>query len=73
MSKVTQRDRLLRYLLDFGSITRMEAISELGIIEAPARITELRQRGYDIQTGYEYGKNRYGETVKWAKWSMIGG
>ena len=67
---MTQRDRMLRHMIDFGSITRLEAFREYGIVEAPARITELRQRGYDITTSYEYGKNRYGEPVKWAKWTL---
>lgn len=67
---MTQRDRLLRHLQDYGSITRLEAISEYGIIEAPARITELRKLGYEIKTSIVYGKNRYGEPVHWAKWEL---
>lgn len=70
--RINQRDRMLKYLMDFGSITRLEAMSELGIIEAPARISELRQRGHIITTSREYGKNRYGETVSWAKWTYGG-
>lgn len=67
---MTQRERILRHLTDYGTLTRLEAFRDYGIVEAPARITELRQRGYDITTSYEYGKNRYGEPVKWAKWTL---
>ena len=31
MAKLTQRDRILQYLQDFGSITSYEAYTELGI------------------------------------------
>ena len=31
--RVTQRDRVLQYIKDFGSITSWEAYSELGITQ----------------------------------------
>ena len=71
MSKTPQRYRILRYMLDFGSITRAEAFTELGIVEAPARIVELKKEGYIIITDTVYGKNRYGEPVHWARWSLV--
>lgn len=70
-NKMTQRDRVLKWLREFGSITRAEAFTELGIVELPARITELKQEGYNIATLMETGKNRYGETVRWAKWFLM--
>ena len=33
MAKLTQRDRILQYLQDFGSITSYEAYTELGITQ----------------------------------------
>ena len=69
-NKLTQRDRVLMYLQDFGSITRAEAFTELGIVELPARIVELKRLGYNIITTTVYGKNRYGQPIHWAKWIL---
>lgn len=71
-TKTPQRYRMLQYMRDFGSITRAEAFTELGIVEAPARIVELKREGHNIETTTVYGKNRYGEPVHWAKWTLEG-
>ena len=63
-----QCERILRYLDEHGSITQMEATAELGIIRLPSRIHELRRDGYDIPKEFESGKNRYGETVHYARY-----
>lgn len=49
---------------------RVEAWSQLGILEAPARISELKAQGHDIKTQMIEVKNRYGEPVRIAEWSM---
>lgn len=69
---MTQRDRILKWLMDYGTLTRVEAFAELGIIESPARISELRKMGHVISTTREHGKNRYGEPVSWVKWTYGG-
>lgn len=40
-TKVTQCDRILRHLRDYGSITGAEAVSEYGIYRLASRITDL--------------------------------
>jgi hypothetical protein len=45
---MTQKDRILYYLRRFGSITPVEAFSELGCYRLGARIYDLRADGYDI-------------------------
>ena len=37
-----QTDRVLDYLQQFGSITALEALRDLGIMHLSSRITELR-------------------------------
>ena len=69
---MSQRDRVLQYLQNGGVLTRLNSFDQLGIIEAPARITELRQEGYDIRTKRVTVKNRYGEKVSIAQWTMPG-
>lgn len=69
-SRPTQCSRLIRYMQDCGSITQMEAIQELGIMRLASRISELRKNGYEIEKRMIKGKNRYGESVSWASYSL---
>jgi len=52
------------------TLTRLNAWDNLGILEAPARISELRNKGHQIQTGFKTILNRYGEKVKIAEWRL---
>ena len=65
-SKPTQCDRIRQYIKDFGSITTLEAFTELGVVRWGARISEMRKRGEKITDETETVKNRYGEkcTIK---------
>lgn len=65
-----QRERILEYLKGGGRLTRLNSWERLGIIEAPARISELRAAGHDIRTETRTVINRYGEKVRIAVWSM---
>lgn len=58
----TQCDRIIIYIKDFGSITTLEAFTELGIVRLGARISELRAKGLPIDDKPEIVKNRYGES-----------
>lgn len=69
MDKVVQRDRVLKYIQDFGSITTMQAFQDLGITRLSARIYELKENGYAIKTETVEGKNRYGEKVRYSRYS----
>lgn len=57
----TQCERIIKYIEDFGSITTLEAFTELGVVRLGARICELRKEGADIKDTQECVKNRYGE------------
>jgi hypothetical protein len=67
---MTQQDRILEYLKEGKTLTRLNAWDQLGILEAPARISELRGKGYGIKTGFKTVLNRYGEKVKIAEWRL---
>ena len=67
---MTQQDRILEYLKEGKTLTRLNAWDNLGILEAPARISELRNKGHNIQTGFKTILNRYGEKVKIAEWRL---
>jgi hypothetical protein len=72
MEKETHYDRILRHLKDFGSITSWEAIEEYGCTRLSAIIYMLRQVGYIITSETISRKNRYGKTVHFAKYILVG-
>lgn len=57
---VTQQ-RVFDYMIDFGSITTLQAITDLGETRLSARIFELQDKGVNISSSWEEVKNRYGE------------
>ena len=67
---MTQQDRILEYLKEGKTLTRLNAWDKLGILEAPARISELRGKGHQIHTGFKTVLHRYGEKVKIAEWRL---
>lgn len=67
---MTQTDRVLEYLQQFGSITALEALRDLGIMHLSSRITELRQKGYAVNREMIEVKNRWGEKTFVARYKM---
>jgi hypothetical protein len=67
---MTQAERILKHLRSGRTLTRLDSWSELGVLEAPARISELRQQGAPIITTMKTVTNRYGDKVRIAVWSM---
>lgn len=67
---MSQRQRILNYLEEGNALTRLNSWEQLGIIEAPARISELRAKGHKIKTEKVAVNNRYGEKVQVAKWTI---
>lgn len=67
---MTQKEEVLLYLQQNGSMTRLEAMSELGILNVTARIADLRKEGYNIKANLIAVKNKFGRTVKYADWIL---
>lgn len=67
---MTQCKHILRHMQDFGSITQAEAITEYGCYRLAARIADLKAAGYDISSRIETGKNRYGERISFARYTL---
>lgn len=61
--KPTQNERIINYLNQFGSITQLQALSDLGIMRLASRVSDLKKLGYPITSRMETVKNRYGESV----------
>ena len=66
----SQQKRILKYLSNHNSITRLEAWEALGISELPKRISELRQIGYPIDDEWREVVNRYGERTRVKAYSI---
>lgn len=60
--KMTQAQRVLEYIRQFGSITQLEALRDLGVMRLASRISDLRKMGYNIVGKREAVVNRYEET-----------
>lgn len=65
---ITQTQMVLEYLEKFGSITPVEAYSELGCMRLGARIADLKAQGVPIRREMESRQNRFGRTVAYARY-----
>lgn len=66
----SQCERILEYIAEFGSITTLEAFKDLGCTRLASRICDLKRQGYEFDSEFVKGKNRYGETVKFKKYRL---
>lgn len=60
-------NRVLNYMLEFGSITTKQAFEDLGCTRLSEYIRRLRTR-MTIEDEIITGTNRYGEKVFWKKY-----
>lgn len=65
-----QQERILIYMETYGSISPYEAFGDLGISKLATRVSELRREGIPIIKRNETRKNRFGETVTYARYSL---
>ena len=70
MEKLTQCQKILRHIKDYGSINPHEAFSHYGIMRLASRITDLKHQGYDIKVEMRTGVNRYQEPVRFAVYTI---
>lgn len=66
----SQSQRLLEHLKSGKPITRLEALTDLGILELSARVIDLENKGYKIPRKRIKVTNRFGETVNVAEYRM---
>ena len=67
---MTQKERVLQYMKDFGSITQAEAFFDLGVYRLASRIHDLKRDGVKIESEMKSGKNRYGEAVYFSEYHL---
>ena len=65
---MTQCQRILKYIDDFGSITPLEAMNDLGVMRLAARISDLKRMGVNITQETVHGRNRYDKPMHYARY-----
>jgi hypothetical protein len=67
---MNQREQIIKYLNDFGSISDYEAVVDLGILQFGARLKELREQGYRFSSEWVKKNNRYGKPVRFKRYRL---
>jgi hypothetical protein len=68
--KVTQCQRILDYMDQFGSISTLEAFRDLGVARLASRIHDLKSMGYKIISETKSSKNRFGEKTYFKEYRL---
>lgn len=68
--KITQCQRIINYIKEFGSISTMQAFTDLSITRLASRIHDLKRQGFPIVSSPGTAKNRYGETVHYSVYRL---
>lgn len=72
-SKLTQGEKIVNYMMEFGGITQLEAIRDLGVMRLASRISDLKKNGIGIRSETITIKNRFGEDCHVSKYSLLEG
>ena len=70
---MTQEERIIEYMREFGSTTQLDALRDLGVMRLASRINGLRKRGYAIESKAVTVKNRYGEPCRISSYTLGAG
>lgn len=68
--RVTMQDRVLDYMREFGSITPLDAVKDLGNYRLSGTLFCLKEKGYDIVSKMETVKNRWGSNSTFARYYL---
>lgn len=66
-----QTVRVLDYMLEYGSITQLEAIRELGVMRLASRISDLKKQGVPIKSEMVTVHNRFEEPCRVKRYSLV--
>lgn len=66
---MTQNERVLAYIDQFGSITTLEAVRDLGVLRLASRINDITRSGVKIKRETIAVKNRYDEQTYVTRYS----
>ena len=63
-----QQYQILWYIAKFGSISPMEAFSDLNITKLSTRVSEMKVLGIHFDQGFEGRENRFGKKVRYMRY-----
>lgn len=69
--KLTQCQRIVDYMRQFGSISTLEAFNDLGVARLASRIHDLRRQGFVIESEIKSAKNRFGENTAYKVYRLV--
>lgn len=67
---ITQKQRVIDYIKQHGSITRIQSFIDLGVTELASRIGELEADGFKFNRERVTVKTRYGYKVSVTRYSL---
>ena len=67
---ITQTEKILRHIAEYGSITPVEALQEYGCMRLASRMCEITRAGYSVCRTMETSRNRYGDPVRYARYTI---
>ena len=70
MAKENHCNCILQHMKKYGAISHFEAEEMYGCTRLAARIKDLRNKGVAIETEIVKGKNRHGETTRYAVYRL---
>ena len=68
--KMSQEDRILLHLIQYGKISNKECNEIYGFRHLPSVIRYLRKRGIKITSEPRNGDNRFGGKVYWVDYTL---
>ena len=68
---MTQKETLLKYLKENESITSLECVTKLFIIDLQGVVRNLKQEGYTILDKWENRVNLYGQKKRFKRYYLI--
>ena len=68
---MNRAERVYSYMKEFGSITPLDAIRDLGYTRLACAINEMKRDGHKVRKQYETRKNRFGQPVTYARYSLV--
>ena len=63
-----QQYQILWYIVTFGSISPMEAFSDLGVTKLSTRVSEMKVLGIQFDQDFEGRENRFGKKVRFMRY-----
>lgn len=67
---MTQCEKIMSYMQEYGGITQIDALREFGCFRLASRVNDLRRNGIKIKTEMVRAKNRYGEPISFARYTL---